>query len=221
MQDIIPREPRDGGLLFYEAVNEWGELPRNWWERDGVPSDEFIPTALIEREQRGHLERNFRSRWYLDEFVAFGFPLHDLNAITRTFIPSVLGDRLTFDKRFGNARDDFMLIPSQNDNTIHIKRRADGIGVRRFQHVLFYRVADHPTLTAAFGTAMVPAWQQSEAPPAKVPYRGKSERIYAEIAANRDMLKTLPEQKDRAKWLAAKVGCSVSLAKQILHNEGL
>ena len=221
MQEIIPREPHGGGRLFYEAVNEWGELPWNWGKRGGIPPDELLPIPLIEREQREHLERNFRSRWYLDEFAAFGYPLHDPTAIKRVFIPSVLGDRLIFGKRFGDARDDLILVPSQSDNTIHIKRRSDGIGARQFRRVLFYRVADHPALAAAFGAPTASVQQPSAAPPEKIPYRGKSERLYAEIAANRAMLEKIPEQTGRAEWLAAKVGCSASLAKKILKIEGL
>jgi hypothetical protein len=127
-----PREPSDGGRLFFAAVDEWGELPPNWWEYNTTPPNEPIPTVLIEREQWELRERSFRAKWHLDEFAAFGCPLHDTVAIARVFIPSVLGDRLLFNKQTGQARDDLILVPSQSDNTIHIKRRADGIGARRF-----------------------------------------------------------------------------------------
>jgi hypothetical protein len=54
----------------------------------------------------------------------------------------------------------------------------------------------------------------------RLPYGSASSAVRAALADHAEALATMPHQKERARFLAEKVGCSESLVKQILRSEG-
>jgi hypothetical protein len=160
-----------------------------------------------EAEALASLGRDFEARWSAGmraEFVAFGLdPV--LNA--RVVIPTSLRGAIDFTREHPAARM---------------------IAGKAYLRVSWYRVADHPALVepseADQGAAELAAAGKEEprrAPAPKAAYGSKSKKVHAAIEAGRANLRTLPDRKSRAQQIANDVGCSPSLARQILQREGL
>jgi hypothetical protein len=203
--ELADGEPSTGGLFFVYAVWEWGELPEYWMKCGGdVPADdEPLCTHIVQRIQRDATSKNFLRRWYQNEFVAFGFPLHDLTATRRVVLPpKMLHGRLLFDK-WGNASDSVVLQPKLN-GLIAIKKRNDGIGTRKYRHVLFY-----------------PAEQEALTPPEAIAtgYGEKSIAVNAFISNNSANLAKLPNRDARARYVRQSLsGCGVSVSLSLIRK---
>jgi hypothetical protein len=230
--ELAPGEPSLGGLTFDAALVRWGRAPRrerlesvfffegpgSLNEHDKKLIDQFLSKNIVDayllknlsdKPRNQLLREGLLERWVGNEIRVSGFPLHGQED-RRVWISSALIDEL----RYRLGRDTVRNFEAENDGD-HAR------GARSYANVRFY-------LTSMVGTTgaaeLTPRAVQSKMPARpraaeKLPYGAGKAGLQQAIIHYAEDLAAMPRQKDQAKFLAGKVGCSESLAKQVLRDE--